>query len=139
MDMLRFHKFTIGYAWCADYGNADNSEAEFKNLYKLSPVPPTLQRACAALYRHLPPARLASPRWPDRRRRQIHNIRPPASGQYPAILVTTGDHDDRVVPLHSFKYAATLQVRPTQHLAERLNVSDRGRNELGRVRARGRS
>jgi hypothetical protein len=53
MDMLRFHRFTIGYAWCADYGCADKSEEEFKALYAISP---------------------------------LHNIKPPASGQYPAVL-----------------------------------------------------
>ena len=76
MDMLRFHRFTIGYAWCADFGCADKSEEEFKYLHALSP---------------------------------LHNIRPPPGAQYPAVFVTTADHDDRVVPLHSFKYAAQLQ------------------------------
>ncbi|MSR66328.1 MAG: S9 family peptidase [Pedosphaera sp.] len=74
MDMLRFHKFTIGWAWKSEYGSAENPD-EFKALYAYSP---------------------------------LHNLR--AGTRYPATLVTTGDHDDRVVPAHSFKFAAALQA-----------------------------
>ena len=74
MDMLRFHKFTIGWAWCSEYGSPDN-EADFKTLYAYSP---------------------------------LHNL---TSGtKYPATLITTADRDDRVVPAHSFKFAAALQA-----------------------------
>lgn len=73
MDMLRFHKFTVGWGWAVEYGNAD-SASQFPYLYKYSPY---------------------------------HNLKPGVS--YPATMVTTADHDDRVVPAHSFKFAARLQ------------------------------
>ncbi|MFC5512578.1 prolyl oligopeptidase family protein [Massilia jejuensis] len=74
LDMLRFHKFTIGWAWTSDYGSADNAD-EFKALVKYSP---------------------------------LHNLK--SGTAYPATMVTTADHDDRVVPAHSFKFAAAAQA-----------------------------
>jgi prolyl oligopeptidase len=73
-DMLRFHRFTIGWAWVSEYGSADQAD-QFPYLYAYSP---------------------------------LHRLRPGTA--YPATLVTTADHDDRVVPGHSFKFAAALQA-----------------------------
>lgn len=74
MDMLRFHKFTVGKGWIAEYGCADSSKTEFEYLYAYSP---------------------------------LHNIKD--GTRYPSTMIFTGDHDDRVVPAHSFKFAARMQ------------------------------
>ena len=75
LDMLRFDKFTIGWAWRSDYGQPDQDKADFDTVMAYSP---------------------------------LHNLR--AGTSYPATMVTTADHDDRVVPAHSFKFTATLQA-----------------------------
>lgn len=76
LDMLRYHKFTIGWAWAVEYGSSDKEE-DFNNLIKFSP---------------------------------LHNVKPAV---YPATMIMTADHDDRVVPAHSFKFAAELQKQNT--------------------------
>jgi prolyl oligopeptidase len=100
MDMLRFHKFTIGWAWVSDYGSADNAE-DFKWLYKYSP---------------------------------LHNIRP--GTRYPATLVTTADHDDRVVPAHSFKFAATLQAAQAGHAPVLIRIETKAGHGAGKPTAK---
>jgi prolyl oligopeptidase len=78
MDMLRYHKFTIGWGWIVEYGNPEE-EIHFKNILKYSP---------------------------------LHNIE---EKEYPAVMVMTADHDDRVVPAHSYKYTAMLQEKNTSN------------------------
>jgi prolyl oligopeptidase len=76
LDMLRYHRFTIGWAWAVEYGSAEDSEEMFKYLHGYSP---------------------------------LHNVK--EGTKYPATLVTTADHDDRVVPAHSFKFISELQTK----------------------------
>ena len=100
MDMLRYQKFTIGWAWAGDYGTSDDSEQMFKYLYAYSP---------------------------------IHNV---AEGEnYPAVLVMTGDHDDRVVPAHSFKYIAELQYKQPAGRPKLIRIETRAGHGAGKPTA----
>ena len=97
MDMLRFHRFTIGWAWVTEYGSADSSLAQFETLRAYSP---------------------------------LHNLKPGTN--YPAILITTADHDDRVVPAHSFKYAAALQEATTWARPAYIRIETRAGHGAGK-------
>jgi prolyl oligopeptidase len=96
MDMLRFHKFTIGWAWTSDYGSSDNAE-DFKWLYAYSP---------------------------------LHNLKP--ATKYPPTLIATSDHDDRVVPGHSFKFAATMQADQAGPAAVLIRIETKAGHGAGK-------
>jgi prolyl oligopeptidase len=100
MDMLRFHKFTIGWAWVPEYGSPDNLE-EFKALYAYSP---------------------------------LHNLKPGTA--YPATMITTADHDDRVVPAHSFKFAAALQAAHTGENPVLIRIETKAGHGAGKPTAK---
>ncbi|MDR3378537.1 MAG: prolyl oligopeptidase family serine peptidase [Verrucomicrobiae bacterium] len=99
MDMLRFNKFTVGWAWTSDYGTPDN-EAEFHALRAYSP---------------------------------LHNVRP--GTKYPATLILTGDHDDRVVPAHSFKFAAAMQAAQAGGAPVLIRIETRAGHGAGKPTA----
>ncbi len=96
MDMLRFHKFTIGWAWTSDYGSSENAD-DFKALYAYSP---------------------------------LHNIK--SGVKYPPTLITTADHDDRVVPAHSFKFAATLQAAQSGDAPTMIRIETKAGHGAGK-------
>ncbi len=98
MDMMRYHLFTIGWNWAADYGTADDSKEMAEYLLGYSP---------------------------------IHNIKNDGTA-YPAIMVTTADHDDRVVPAHSFKYAATLQASDTGDAPKLIRIDSKAGHGAGK-------
>ena len=98
MDMLRYHKFTIGWNWASDYGTSEDSKEMFEYLYGYSP---------------------------------LHNIKNDGT-PYPAILVTTADHDDRVVPAHSFKYTATLQAANTGDAPKLIRIETKAGHGAGK-------
>ncbi len=100
MDMLRFHKFTIGWAWVSDYGSPENPE-EFQAIYAYSPY---------------------------------HNLK--EGTNYPATLIITGDHDDRVVPLHSFKYAARMQQAQKSNKPILIRIETRAGHGAGKPTAK---
>ncbi|HEY9616597.1 MAG TPA: prolyl oligopeptidase family serine peptidase [Microcoleaceae cyanobacterium] len=100
MDMLRFHKFTIGWAWMSEYGSPDDPE-EFKALYAYSP---------------------------------LHNLKPGTA--YPATLITTADHDDRVVPAHSFKFAAALQAAQHGNAPALIRIETKAGHGAGKPTAK---
>lgn len=99
MDMLRFHKFTIGWAWVSDYGSSDDPQ-QFEALYRYSP---------------------------------LHNLKP--GTHYPATLITTADHDDRVVPGHSFKFAAALQAAQAGDAPTLIRIQTKAGHGFGKPTA----
>jgi prolyl oligopeptidase len=101
MDMLRYHKFTIGWAWATDYGTSEESEEMFRYLLAYSPY---------------------------------HSIKPGI--KYPATLVTTADHDDRVVPAHSFKYISRLQEYNTGKLPVLIRIETKAGHGAGKPTAK---
>lgn len=98
MDMLRYHLFTIGWNWAADYGTVNDSAEMAKYLIGYSP---------------------------------LHNIKNDGT-HYPAIMVTTADHDDRVGPAHSFKYAATLQASSTGDKPKIIRIDSKAGHGAGK-------
>jgi prolyl oligopeptidase len=100
LDMLRFHKFTIGWAWVDDYGSADDP-GQFRSLYNYSP---------------------------------LHNLKP--GTRYAATLITTADHDDRVVPAHSFKFAAALQAAQGGDAPVLIRIETRAGHGAGKPTAK---
>jgi prolyl oligopeptidase PreP (S9A serine peptidase family) len=99
MDMLRFHKFTIGWAWVSDFGSSDDPEG-FRYLHAYSP---------------------------------LHNLQ--AGRRYPATLITTADHDDRVVPGHSFKFAAALQAAQAGDAPTLIRIQTKAGHGMGKPTA----
>ncbi|MDR2651608.1 MAG: prolyl oligopeptidase family serine peptidase [Prevotellaceae bacterium] len=98
MDMLRYHKFTIGWNWASDYGTSEDSKEMFEYLRAYSP---------------------------------LHNIKNDGT-PYPAILITTADHDDRVVPAHSFKYAVALQDANTGNAPKLIRIETKAGHGAGK-------
>ncbi|HNA56937.1 MAG TPA: prolyl oligopeptidase family serine peptidase [Chitinophagales bacterium] len=101
MDMLRYHRFTVGWGWAVEYGCADSSKEAFDYLSKYSP---------------------------------LHNIKP--GTKYPATMVTTADHDDRVVPAHSFKFAAALQAAQTGDAPTLIRIDTQAGHGAGKPLAK---
>jgi prolyl oligopeptidase len=97
LDMLRYQKFTIGWAWATDFGTSDESEEMFRYLLGYSP---------------------------------LHNVK--AGVKYPATMVLTGDHDDRVVPAHSFKFAATLQAANKGNYVSLIRIDEKAGHGAGK-------
>ena len=97
LDMLRYHKFTIGWSWTSDYGNSEESKEMFQYLKGYSP---------------------------------LHNVK--AGVKYPATMVMTGDHDDRVVPAHSFKFAATLQAANKTNVPTIIRIDSKAGHGAGK-------
>jgi prolyl oligopeptidase len=100
LDMLRYHKFTIGWAWTTEFGSSDDPE-QFPNLLKYSP---------------------------------LHNLKP--GTRYPATMVVTGERDDRVVPAHSFKFAAALQAAHAGDSPALIRIETRAGHGAGKPTAK---